>query len=276
MGILGKDDGGRDATREELAKYDQYTNELREMEHVDRYDAEDPNQRLMVLAFDATRSDRLKPGTKHTNPDILEELVVESDRVSSFYVHGVGTRSATKLGSWFEMITGAGSIERAELAYRQLVEQVQDWYRENPNVEIHVSTIGFSRGVGSQRHFANLVEDLGIPNESCTGYLIEPGAVKQDLMFMYDGVVTGQEKVLDLPIPASVGYTSHLVAEHEKREAFDLASTHNPLLPNQPNRDENAFAGGHTNMGGEETYQGLSARTLEMAHIAFANAGVPL
>ncbi|MDR3088648.1 MAG: hypothetical protein LBU39_02390, partial [Desulfobulbaceae bacterium] len=58
-----------------------------------------------------------------------------------------------------EQITGDGSKDRAEYAYTQLVAQVQAWQQENPGVEVHVSTVGFSRGTATQRQFANLVAE---------------------------------------------------------------------------------------------------------------------
>ena len=276
MGVLGGSRDSRSATPEELDQYADISLQLARLSKDGIYNPSDPNHRLMVIAFDATRSDRLDAKTGHTNPDILEQLVETNDRVSTFYVHGVGTRADTPLHSVYEMATGVGSEARAVQAYREFVTEVRDWHAQSPASEPHVITTGFSRGVGSQRHFANLLEDHGVPNSDCSGYLIAPGQVKQDLMFMFDGVVTGQEHVLDLPIPLSVATSVHLVAQEEGRAAFDLASTIDPLRPDQPGRLEFMVPGFHVDAGGDTQYGGLSARTLELAVESFKQNGVPM
>ena len=275
MGSIGREHTQRKATADEMAQYTDIQSQLSQ-QAFNGYDANNPNHRLLVIAFDGTSSDRQEKDVIHTNPDILEQLVLTNDRVSSMYVHGVGTRSSTPIHSVYEMATGVGSEARAKQAYREFVTEVHEWRDANPNAEPHLITTGFSRGVGSQRHFANLVEDHGVPNKECTAFLIEPGQVKQDLLFMYDGVVTGQEAVLDLPIPQSVGVSIHLVAQEEDRAAFDLASSIDPLRPETPGRHEFMVPGFHVDSGGDVSYGGLSARTLEIGIETLTRSGVPL
>lgn len=273
---LAQSGEGRDATPQELAQYGVIAEQITELPSVGTYNSNDDAHRLMLISFDGTSGDREGRGDTHTNPDILEQLVQENERVSAMYVHGVGTRAATPIHGLFEMATGSGTEQRAEMAYREFVTEVQQWHDQDPNIEPHVVTTGFSRGVGSQRHFANLVEDHGVANKECTGFLIEPGQVKQDLMLMYDGVVTGQERVLDLPIPQSVVSSVHLVAAHEKRALFDSASIVDPLYPDQVGRLEVEVPGHHVDSGGDYDYGGLSARTLELGVLALQKNHVPI
>lgn len=276
MGRISSGIGSRDASASEIELYAEHSQTLAQWPIGDRYDPQNESDYLIVIAFDATRSDRQSRGTSHTNPDILEQLVQPSERVASFYQHGVGTRSTTLLHSAYEMASGKGSLDRAEQAYREFVSEVRHWHQLDPNIEPHLVTVGFSRGVGSQRHFANMVEDFGVPNVSCNGYLIEPGAVQQDLMLMFDGVVAGQEQVLDLPIPDGVDRAVHLVAQDEARAAFDLASIIDPLRPDKANRFELTVPGYHGDSGGEEIYGGLSARSLQLGLQLFAANDVPM
>ncbi len=276
MGAIGSARAGRDATASELAAFQVVAEQITQQPRDGAFNPHDPNHRLMVIAFDGTSSDRLKRGNTHTNPDIMEQLVKESPQVSAMYVHGVGTRSVTPVHSLVEMATGLGTEQRAEFAYREFVNSVQQWHAINPFSEPHIITAGYSRGVGSQRHFANLVEDHGVANKDCTGFLIEPGQVKQDLMFMFDGVITGQESVLDLPIPQSVLSGVHLVAADEKRIFFDSASIIDPLYPDQAGRLEVAVPGFHVDVGGDADYGGISARSLELGVLALQQNGVPL
>ena len=276
MGVIGQQGDSRAATPEELQQYQAVSERLSQVDPHSVFDANDPHQRLMVIAFDGTSSDREKSNATHTNPDILEQLVATSETVSSMYVHGVGTRSHTPIHSMVEMATGTGSKSRAEQAYREFVSEVRQWHQQDPLSEPHLVTLGYSRGVGSQRHFANLVEDLGVPNQACTGYLIEPGAVQQGLMLMYDGVVTGQERQLDLPIPSDLGIAIHLFAQEEDRMAFDLVSAIDPLRPEHPGRFEEPLLGFHSDVGGGDQYGGLSAHALQLGIQALERHGVPL
>ena len=119
----------------------------------------------------------------------MESLVIESSSVKPIYIPGVATRNDNVFDYWNESITGAGSIDKAEWAYQSISEQVQLWYSEDPNIEVHVSSISVSRGSGSQRHLANLLDDRGILNSSGDAYLIQPEWVHQDLIFAFESVV---------------------------------------------------------------------------------------
>ena len=168
------------------------------------------------------------------------------------------------------------NVDRAELAYEQISEQVQFWYSEDPTIEVHVSTIGVSRGTGSQRHLANLLDDRGILNSSGDAYLIEPEWVHQDLIFAFDSVVKGQENILNLGIPDTVKNTVHLTAADENRINFDLASVIDPANPDDPGLLETPVPGAHMDVGGIYDYDGLSARSLALGYLALGNSGVPL
>lgn len=149
----------RDATQEELRQYETAREKIKKLDTSGTYDASDPNQKLFFVSFDGTRNDRDSSDTEeiHTNPALLQEMVPNTGKVISEYIHGVGTRTENLIEETNECSTGAGSVGRAEDAYDKFTHQVIKWHDKNPDIEVHVSTAGFSRGTGSQRHFANLV-----------------------------------------------------------------------------------------------------------------------
>ena len=137
---LAQSGEGRDATPQELAQYGVIAEQITELPSVGTYNLNDDAHRLMLISFDGTSGDREGRGDTHTNPDILEQLVQENERVSAMYVHGVGTRAATPIHGLFEMATGSGTEQRAEMAYREFVTEVQQWHDQDPNIEPHVVT----------------------------------------------------------------------------------------------------------------------------------------
>gem|GEM_PF-1080542 len=269
----------RDATKQELQQYETVSEQIQQLDTSKTFDSTDPNQRLFFVSFDGTRNDRDgdELGNIHTNPDLLEDMVPQGlDNIESRYIPGVATRNDNWVEEASESYSGDGSIDRAERAYEELKVLVKQWHDENPNVEIHVSTAGFSRGTGSQRHFANLVHERGIPDPNGDGYLIPPSGVYQDIMLMYDSVVTGKEDVLRLGIPPSVANAVHLTADHENRTSFDSASIVDHFNPDDTGILEAGLPGSHSDIGGNWDYGGLSARSLELGHELLKLMGVPV
>ena len=268
----------RNASQQELQQYETVREQIRQLDTSDTFDSTDPNQRLFFVSFDGTRNDRESndPGNIHTNPDLLQKQVPRSDTIESIYIPGVATRNDSLGEEIYESAFGVGSKARALRAYEELKTQVQEWHDENPNIEIHISTAGFSRGTGSQRHFANLVHERGIPDPDGDGYLIPPGDVHQDVMLMYDSVVTGQEDVLNLSIPSSVANAVHFTADHENRTSFDSATIVDRFNPDDSGILEAGLPGSHSDLGGNWNYGGLSARSLDLGHELLELMGVPV
>ncbi|BHH84967.1 tandem-95 repeat protein [Desulforhopalus sp. 52FAK] len=276
MGIVKDVTPKRDLTDQELRQYDIVHEEVSQLDTSDTFDSSDPNQRLFFFSFDGTRNDRdsTDPDTVYTNPAILQSLVPRSDNVGSEYIRGVATQTTNVIDEAYKSATGDECEQRAEDAYTLFCEKVKIWQDENPNVEVHLSTAGFSRGTASQRHFANLIQQRGCPDPDGEGYLIPPGGVHQDIMLMYDSVVTYEENLL-LAIPPNVT-ALHFTAEHENRTSFDLASITDPLFPNDPGTFEIWLPGSHCDVGGGWDYDGLSARSLALGHQALELMGVPV
>jgi hypothetical protein len=209
---------------------------------------EDNRKRVFVASFDGTWNDRddLKDGELPTNPAVLEKQLsklYDGKNLDGNYYHGVGTRENAVL-KVLNGMTGEGSEDRAEQAFKDFQKKAQEWLKEDPNAQIHVFAMGFSRGAASARHFLNLVDERGVPtNEGRVimvedpyssnpteraqtyhvydAYLREPGTVTSSAL-LYDTVATGQENVLKLGIPSSTHYVVHLTSQDESRSTFPL------------------------------------------------------
>ncbi len=119
------------------------------------YDANQENDRFVVISFDGTWNDgdTGTVDTVNTNPANIDKLIPDTDTVTGIYIPGVGIDGPVDkyVGGAF----GEGRVQKANEAYDYFSTQVTNWHNKNPNVDIHLSTVGFSRGTGSQRHFAN-------------------------------------------------------------------------------------------------------------------------
>ncbi|MDZ7839509.1 MAG: tandem-95 repeat protein [Gammaproteobacteria bacterium] len=264
------------------------------------FDESNPDHRLFFQSFDGTGNDRynIPNDERPTNPGILEDLIYEAPSVRSEYRPGVGTDGGIDKLNY---PGGGGATERAEEAYDQLREQAQAWHKENPDVDIHVSLAGFSRGSGSARHFANLVYERGVPAEDAQAaqvlvgfehrgrdmepvyevtydkYVIPPGEVKLDAMLLYDTVVTGQTQHMKLGIPPVQDLkVLHLTANDELRNQFDLESVIDPDRGFDPRLYEFGLPGAHSDIGGSYADNWLSARYLELGHAFLKQNGIPV
>ncbi len=240
MGATADKTPERPTTEQELEQYstarEEIENQIEELDTSDNYDPGDPQQRLFFASFDGTRNDRENPDPEyiHTNPDLMEDTIKESDTVSKEYTAGVGTdKNNTWLENAWQSATGNGCEDIAEKMYQKFGKQVETWHEEDPDIEVHVSSVGFSRGDGSQRHFVNLVYERGVPDPDGDGYLIPPGGIYQDLMLSYDSVVTGQEDILKLGVPQGL-IAVHFTFYYENRVNFDSSSIVDPFNLDDP------------------------------------------
>ena len=198
-----------------------------------------PHLRVFVAAFDGTYNDRLDipKGERPTAVADFEKNLPNSKVLASQYYEGVGTRTSPAM-QIIEGATGHGSLERATRAYHDLQKQVDAWRKEDPNIEVHVHVMSFSRGGGSALHFLNMVDDRGVPPPPGSPFRkdalpdnLGPHNVTSSAVLL-DTVVTGQTKVLQLGLPASTKSVLEITASDESRRAFALTSVHDPLTGN--------------------------------------------
>jgi hypothetical protein len=180
-----------------------------------------PHRRVFIANFDGTNNDHLDvpSGERETLVASSFKGIPSGPKLESRYYHGVGTR-ADKLTSFVEYTSGMGCEDRAERAYSDMVDTVAQWRRDDPDVEVHVHTCGFSRGSATGLHFMNLVHDRGVVGR---GALLAPGSIPQSAVLL-DTVSTGQQMFLKLGLPPSAVSVLHLTAGGEVRQFFPLKS----------------------------------------------------
>lgn len=193
-----------------------------------------PNARVFIACMDGTWNDaaNVPPGESQTLVAKMfeESAAADSDDLESNYVHGVGTQTS-KTRVLFEGASGYGCEGRAEGMHARMVETIRQWKLENPDVEVHVHAVGFSRGAATALHFLNLVHSRG-------GYLegeisplnplnLQPGQIKSSAI-LFDVVATGQESTLRLTVPESTQAVLHLMAGGEERRHFPVTTLGDP------------------------------------------------
>lgn len=187
-----------------------------------------PHLRVFAVHFDGTNNDRdnIPEGQQTTLVDDSFMRLRDADNpaIESRYYHGVGT-GPSGLRRVMELAFGVGCERNAERAHADLVKQVAEWRREDPDVEVHVHVVGFSRGSASALHFLNLVDERGAissrQNPETVPQQLRPGEVVSSTV-LYDTVSTGQGLNLNLAVPRSCAAALHLTAGGEERTMFPL------------------------------------------------------
>lgn len=208
-----------------------------------------PHFRVYVAAFDGTWNDRKKlerdwngmPTESCTLVAEFERNLPKTSVLKSDYYEGVGTRTNYFM-SKLQGAMGWGALERAERAYRQFIEQVEKWRKEDPDIQVHVHTMSFSRGGGSALHFLNMVDRQGA--RPVAGGEFDGKPIPTDLgphkisssATLLDTVVTGQRGTLMLGLPVSTLSVLQVTAGLETRRAFAYTDALDPARIDEINQ----------------------------------------
>lgn len=283
MGGERHPDGARviPATAEELATYDRAQRQLAQFSAPILLDRESRNDRLFVAAFDGTGNSMSGDApANHTNVALIHRQIqaLNADGVSditSGYVEGVGTQGGLA-GSW-DAARGHTYRARLEDMYLQFASQAQGWLRENPEADIRLASIGFSRGAEQAAGFTRMVEERGIQDpegaivtrgrdglveavEYTRPALREGGTVVQ-AVGMFDPVGTGEPRSHDRRLAGSVVSSFQITALDEQRNLFQGTRVTDPGMTPDGRSLNVAVAGAHSNIGGGYELDGLSTRS---------------
>jgi len=286
------------ANAHDLQTYVDASRQLSELNAPLLFKASNADQRLFIAAFDGTGNDREKDAkTGHmTNVALIATKVFENypnrgDPVRVEYVEGPGTQN-NFITRTFDGAKGYTYEARVERMYDRFIEQSDIWLSQNPNAQIRVASIGFSRGAEQDAGFARLVHERGIQDPSGRHVyrdehgrqhieytkppLVPPGEVAQ-AVGLFDPVGTGNPRDHDRRLPPSVISGFQITAEDERRDQFKSTNIIDPGM-SEKNHFLNVTVGGaHSNLGGSYVLNGLAIRNHNlMADYVNSLSDVPL
>lgn len=171
---------------------------------------------LIAVLFDGTRNDRnnVSNRARATAVSDLKETLDRGGKLAkpAHYVSGVGTSGIWPFSS-IDAAAGLTTVKRAEMAFEKIREDIREIQSREPDADIRVLVVGFSRGAASARHFLNLIADV---------YDVESTSVAgvRQYAILFDTVATGLGRRPRLGIPANVDHALHFVAGDERRIFF--------------------------------------------------------
>lgn len=232
-----------------------------------------PHERLYVAAMDGTGNSMFDDAPEKWS--VVAKLYNQIEerkpaRVATDYVEGTYTQNGLlkKPGKLLDGPFGHTFDERVETAYLQFCEQAKQWLDEDPQAQIRVAGVGFSRGGEGIAALQRMVHERGIRDPlgakvardaenlvvsiqyADRPLLIEPAKTPQ-VALLFDPVSTGV-KEHDRRLPPSTLSTFQITAQHERRDLFP-SSQH--VIPgfSEDNRNYNAWvSGSHSDIG--DTY----------------------
>jgi len=252
--------------------------------------ADNPHERLYVACLDGTGNDETQPQLgPETNVAKLRDQVkfLDNPHIRAGYVSGPGTQDNWAARTWDGM-TGGTYEERIETAYKQFIDQAQKWLAEDPQAEIRVVDLGFSRGAVEAAGLARLIQERGIQDPFGAKYvltddgllvkhveytkppLVAPSQVAQAEL-LFDPVGTGAPRDHDLRPPPSVISGLQITAEDERRRLFKSDRIIDPGQTPDGRFLGVTVAGAHSDIGGGYFRDGLTARSENLA-INYLNA----
>lgn len=238
--------------------------------------SDNPHDRLFVAAFDGTGNDKNKDPNHATNVAGISDQVERLDdaRIQVGYVAGPGTQDNVLSRAWDGM-TGGTYDERLEEMYDKFVTQAKEWKAQDPEAQIRLANIGFSRGAEQAAGFARLVHERGIidpdsvkltiddrghKHAQATSYLVPPGQVAQ-AEALFDPVNTGRPEARDRRPPPSVISGFQITAEDERRNKFKSDRIIDPGMSADGRFLGVTVAGAHSDIGGSYHRDGLAIRS---------------
>jgi len=273
------------ASQAQLESYQSAERELEGFRTPRLVNSANPDQRLFVASFDGTGNDVENDPLHATNVAAIRAQIVDAAKagntqVVAGYVAGPGTQS-NAIAKLRDGMKGHTYDERLEEMYKQFIDQAAEWRRDNPNVQIALVDVGFSRGAEQAAGFARLVHERGIQDPAAATYeldrngniiapptynpdippLVPPGQVPQAVA-LFDPVGTGvpvNEK--DRRLPPSVISGVQIIAADERRGLFKSTHIIDPGASEDGRFLGVVVAGAHSDVGGSYHRDGLAIRS---------------
>lgn len=244
--------------------------------------ADDPHERLFVAAMDGTGNDKIHDPMHETNVGRISDQIdalklAGNQQIGGYYVPGPGTEQHAPLVKLVDNMTGFTVDERAEAMYQQFISQSWTWKQQDPDAQIRVASIGFSRGAEVGALFTRIVEERGIQDPTGAHYtygsrhqitfveytkpaLVGAHEVAQAVA-LFDPVGTGHAMDEDRRLPPSVISGIQFTALDEHRSLFKSDRIIDPGITPDGRFAGVYVPGAHSDVGGGYHRDGLALRT---------------
>lgn len=277
MGQVFSSGGSRPVTAEELQSIQSMQHELARLPVPTLQHRGNPHEYLYFAFFDGSGQDLNNPKLgPPTNVGRLYEQAFElaenpNSRIGTSYAKGIGSQHFAP-SRWVDGALALTWADGIEEVYKDFANKVSAWKDADPEAQIRIAGMGYSRGAVQEAGFHRLVEQYGIANpkdlkfgrdqygnitvESPRPPLVPPGQVVQVAMLL-DPVATRFPKNYDARLPPSVISAVSIMAANEQRELFPHETINAPGLSPDGRAINVKAPGGHSNIGGGNTEPGL-------------------
>ncbi len=282
MGSLRSDVDTYPADAHDLESYRQAERDISRMQFPVLVHADNPHERLYVAALDGTNNSMHKDAPENWSvvAKAYNQIILSNpNNIAAGYVEGIGTQSNPVAGL-IDGINGYSFNDRVETAYFDFCVQAKAWIREDPQAQIRVAGIGFSRGAEEEAALHRLIHERGIRDPEGADFkrnadgiitdityakkplLREPGQTVQ-VALLYDPVSTGLEEH-NRSLPGSVVARLQLTAEDERRDQFKSTSHVAPGCSDDGRFCNLTVGGSHSDVGNTYAKNGLGARSFNL------------
>jgi hypothetical protein len=240
--------------------------------------ADNPHERLFVAGLDGTGNSMFKdtPDNQSAVAKIYQQIRKLEGQGTKNIAGGYVEGSFTQSNPFIKYPDGALGItfdERVETAYYLFCEQSKKWIEEDPQAQIRVAGVGFSRGAEEVAALTRMVHERGIMDPKASNVqwsadhrtvthavyhgepLVPPGQTLQAAL-LFDPVSTGVAEH-DRRLAPSVVSALQITAKEERRDQFKADLLVTPGL-SADRRHANVLVGGaHSDVGDTYTVNGL-------------------
>jgi len=274
-----------EASEQQLQSYEIARNTLSHFNAPILIHADNPHEYLFLANFDGTGNDKFKDPGHETNVAKIDDQIEALNRAGKThfghgYVPGPGTEN-NFIARTLDGADGYTYDARIEEMYKKLIDQAWLWKQADPQAQIRVVGVCFSRGCEQTAGFARVVQDRGIQNPVGASYtkngtglidhvtytsppLISPGHVVQ-AVGMFDPVGTGApERDYDRRLPPSVISGLQIIAADERRNTFKSDHIIDPGTTSDGRFLAVTVAGAHSDIGGSYHRDGLAIRNYDL------------
>ncbi|MBS0215091.1 MAG: DUF2235 domain-containing protein [Proteobacteria bacterium] len=288
--VFGKNDDQihkDQVTTADLQQYGEARRQLGELQAPVLLHADNPHERLYIAALDGTGNSMRKGAPEHWSAvaKIHDQVSkAKNPHIVSGYVEGIGTQDGflpRSIDGW----RAYSFDERVETAYYDLCMQAKRWAIKDPQVQIRVAGVGFSRGAEEVAALNRMVEERGIldPENAVIHkdhhglitsikysgeHLVPPGKTLQAAM-LFDPVSTNNTEYDRRLAPSTVGAFQILSTDHRDQFKGDQ------LLPHGLSEGSRFLSvtvpGAHSNIGDTYAQNGLGVLSANMG-VDFLNS----